>query len=107
MPSLRLAYERLKYELSQGHGDEKIHITFVERDQAERIKNNKRVTKFVLETKDSNACAELHAEWERIIKRVHNKSIALELITRAWREGLSDLELDRILAEGEAESYRA
>lgn len=105
MPTLRVALERLKYELSEGRGDEKVHITFVERDQAERIKNNKRVTRFTLETKDPDICAELHQEWERIIKRVHNKSIALSLITRAWREGLSDGEIDRIMAEESQEEY--
>lgn len=106
MPSLRVALERLKWELAQGRGDEKIHITFVERDQKERIKNDKRVTRFQIETKDPDACAELHREWERIIKRVHNKSIALGLIIRAWREGLSDSDLDRILAEDEIATHR-
>ena len=99
MPSLRVALERLKWEASQGHGDEKVHITFVERDQAERIKNNKRVTKFVLETKDADLCSELHAEWERIMKRVVNKSIALGLVLRALREGLDDGQIDKLLAE--------
>jgi hypothetical protein len=94
-------YEKLKFELSKGHGGEKIHVTWIERDQAERIKNNKRVTKFVLETKDPDACSELHAEWERIIKRVGNKSVALSLVHMAWRDALSNGELDKILARME------
>lgn len=103
MPSVRLALERLKYEAEHGNSEEKIHITWVERDQAERIKNNKRVTKFVLETKDPDACSELHAEWERIMKRVKNKSVCLSLVVRAWQEALSDRELDKILAAMEIE----
>lgn len=98
MASVRQELEKLKWEASQGRGEEKIHITWVERDQAERIKNNRRVTKFVLETKDADACSELHAEWERIIKRVGNKSVALSLAVKAWSEALSDTELDRLLA---------
>lgn len=63
MGTIDQEFERLTYERRQGRGNEKIHVTWVERDQAERIKNNKRVTKFVLETKDPDACSELHAEW--------------------------------------------
>jgi hypothetical protein len=103
MGSVRQEFEKLKYEISQGRGEQKIHVTWVEKDQAERIKNNKRVTKFVLETKDPDACSELHAEWERIIKRLHNKSICLDLVIRAWRDALSNQELDKILAAMEAQ----
>lgn len=90
--------ERLKYAVDHGRAHEKIHVTWVERDQAERVKNDKRVTKFVLETKDADACSELHAEWDRIIRRVKNKSVALSLFVRALQEALSDAELDRIMA---------
>ena len=90
--------ERLKYAAEHGRAHEKIHVTWVEKDQQERIKNDRRVTKFVLETKDPDACSELHAEWDRIIRRVRNKSIALTLVIEAWQEYLSDGELDRILA---------
>ena len=103
MPSLREAYLRLKYEMERGNGDEKVHISFVEREQAERIKNDKRVTKFVLETKDPDACSELHAEWDRIMRRVKNKSVALSLCHRAWRDALADPELDKIMAVMEVE----
>ena len=98
MPTVADVYERMKFEVQKGNHSERVHVVWVERDQAERIKNNKRVTKFVLETKDADACSELHAEWERIIKRVHNKSVALSLIVKAWREALSDGEIDRIMA---------
>lgn len=98
MATLRQEFEKLKFELGKGNENEKIHITWVERDQKERIKNNKRVTKFVLETKNPDVCSELHAEWERIIKRVHNKTLALELVVRSMRDALADGEIDRILA---------
>jgi hypothetical protein len=93
--------EKLKFEVSKGRGGERIHVTWVERDQADRIKNNNRVTRFSLETKDPDLCAELHREWERVIKRVGNKSIALSLIHQAWRDALSDKVLDQILAQME------
>lgn len=99
MATVQQELEKLKYEADHGHAGEKIHVTWVERDQAERIKNNKRVTKFVLETKDPDACSELHAEWERIIKHVGNKAMCLSLIIRAWRDALSNPELDKILAD--------
>lgn len=99
MPSVRIGFERLKWEMEHGHADEKIHITWVERDQAERIKNNRRVTRFTLETKDPDACSALHAEWDRIIKRVGNKSISLDLVLRALRDALSNTVLDQILAQ--------
>lgn len=90
--------ERLKYAAEHGRAHEKIHVTWVEQDQKERIKNNKRVTKFVLETKDPDACSELHAEWDRIIRRVGNKSISLSLVVMAWQKALSDAEIDKIMA---------
>lgn len=90
--------ERLKYAAEHGRAHEKIHVTWVEKDQQERIKNDRRVTKFVLETKDPDSCSELHAEWDRIIRKVKNKSVALSLALQAWREALCDSELDKLLA---------
>ena len=98
MGSVRAELEKLKFEIAQGRGEQKIHVTWVEKDQAERIKNNNRVTRFQLETKDPDVCADLHREWERVIKRVGNKTISLELWVRTLREGLSDATLDKILA---------
>lgn len=98
MPSLQQAYERLKWEVEHGHGEEKVHVVYVEREQAERIKNAKRKTRFVLPTDDPDICSELEAEKDRIFRRVRNKSIMLSLMVRAWHEALSDQELDRIMA---------
>lgn len=104
MASVQQELERLKFEVSKGRGSEKIHVTWVERDQAERIKNNKRVTKFVLETKDPDVCADLHREWERVIKKMGNKTIALELWVRSLKESLSDATLDKINAALDSQS---
>lgn len=102
MASVRQELEKLKYEVTQGRGEQKIHVVWVEKDQAERIKNDRRVTRFSLETKDADLCSDLHREWERIIKRVGNKSVALSLIHQAWRDALSDRVLDQILAQLDA-----
>ena len=103
MGTIAQEYERLKFELSKGRGSEKIHVTFVERDQAERIKNNKRVTRFTLETKNPDICADLHREWERVIKKMGNKTLALDLWVRSLRESLSDATLDKINAALDSE----
>ena len=102
MPSLKQAAERLNWEVAQGHGDEKVHVVFVERDQAERIKNEKRKTRFVLTTDDPDLCAKFEAEKDRIFRKVKNKTLMLTLMERAWEEALADRELDKILAQLDA-----
>jgi len=101
MPSARQGYEKLKYMVDHGQGDEKIHIVFVEQEQKERIKNSKRKQNFVLCTGDPDLCAKLEAEKDRIFRKVRNKSLMLTLMERAWSEALSDTELDKILAAEE------
>lgn len=98
MPTLRAAYERLKFEMEHGHAEEKVHIVFVERDQAERIRNNKRKTRFVLCCDDPDLCSKFEAHKDRIFRRVKDKSIMLNLMERALSEALCDAELDRIMA---------
>lgn len=91
--------------MEQGHGDEIVHVSFVEREQAERIKNNKRVTRFVLPCDDPDLCARMNAHKDRIFRKVKDKNLMLHLMERAWGEGLSDKELDRILAEEEGPEH--
>jgi hypothetical protein len=93
-----MAYERLKAEMQKGNRSERIHLVFVEREQAERIKNQKRKMNFVLCTGDPDLCAQLEAHKDRIFRKVKNKAIMLTLMERAWAEALSDAELDHILA---------
>ena len=102
MPDIDAAIERLIYERAKGHGREKIHVVFVEREQERRIMNPRRSTRFTLVCDTPEAYSELHAERDRIIKRVKNKSVAISLMIRAWRDALSDANLDRILAELDA-----
>lgn len=98
MPSKRAAAEWLAYEVKQGRGDESCHVVDVAKEQRERIKNDKRKEKFVLNTDDPDLCAALEKEKDRIFRKTRNKSLMLTLMLRAWQEALSDHELDRILA---------
>lgn len=100
MPTLAQAYERLKYEVEHGKGEERVHVVYVEREQAERIKNDKRKTRLVIETHDADLLSEFESEKDRIMRRCNkNVSIFLTLLLRAMREALADGEIDRILAE--------
>jgi hypothetical protein len=99
MPSIEMAYERLKCEMQKGNRSERVHIVFVEREQAERIKNNKRKTRFVLCCDDPDQCARFEAQKDRIFRRIKNKAMMITLMERAWAEALSDHELDKIMAE--------
>jgi len=105
MPSKLMALEWLKQEVAKGRGEQKCHIVDVEKEQAERIKNEKRKQNFVLVTGDPDLCAALEFEKDRIFRRVKNKSIALDLMQRAWREALSNAELDKVMAEMEGPNY--
>ena len=58
-------------------------------------------TKFAIELGDAELYSQWNHEKDRIIKRVRNKAIALDFMYRAWRDALSDAELDRMLAEEE------
>ena len=100
MPSKRAVLERLRFEVEkQGRGEEPCHLVDINQQAQERIKNDKRVTRFVLGCDDADSCAALHAESHRIIKRARNKQIAISLLIMAWRDGLSDAEIDRLTAD--------
>jgi hypothetical protein len=99
VPTLRLAYERLKWEVEHGKGDEIVHVSYVEREQKERIANNKRVTRFVLPCDDPDLCSRMNAHKDRIYRKVKDKQIMLSLMERAWSEALNDANLDRLMAE--------
>lgn len=101
MPTKRAAAEWLAYEVKQGRGDESCHVVDVAREQRERIKNDKRQTRFVLPTGDPDLCSKFNAHKDRIFRKVKDKSKMLYLMERAWGEALSNAELDRILAAEE------
>ena len=99
------ALDWLKDEVRKGRGDESCHVVDVEADQRERIKNNKRKTRFVLCTDDPDLCARLEFHKDRIFRKVKNKSIMLSLMERAWCDALSDTELDKICAAMDSEDF--
>jgi hypothetical protein len=99
-----MALEWLKSEVAKGRGEDKCHIVDVTAEQAERIKNDKRKTRFVLSTDDPDLCSRLEAHKDRIFRKVKNKAFMLTLMERAWAEALADTELDKILAAEEVES---
>lgn len=98
MPSALDARAQLDWMISHGRSDEKVHLVLVEEEQKARIKNNKRKQNFVLCTGDPDLCSEFESEKDRIFRKVHNKTLMLELMIRAWKQALADPELDRILA---------
>jgi hypothetical protein len=103
MPSVSLAIEYLKDLERKGRGREKVHVVLVEEEQKKRIENTgpEPRTRVQFETDSPELYARFAKEKDRIIKRVGNKSIALDLMCRSWSEALSDSEIDRILAQEE------
>lgn len=83
------------------------HIVDHTKALKEREKNDgpQPKTRFQIELDDPELYSKWNHEKDRIIKRIRNKSIALTLMHRAWREALSDGELDKILAEMEGPAY--
>ena len=98
MPSKKAAAEWLAAEVAHGRGDESCHVVDVAKEQRERIKNDKRKTRFVLCCDDPDLCSAFEAHKERIFRKVRNKAVMLTLWDRALGEALSDRELDRIMA---------
>lgn len=104
MPSKKVALEWLKSEVAHGRGDESCHVVDVAKEQRERIKNDKRKTRFVLCCDDPDLCSRLEAEKDRIFKKVRNKAVMLSLMERAWSDALSDAEIDKIMAAMEMQT---
>jgi hypothetical protein len=105
MPSKAAALEWLKSEVAHGRGEDKCHVIDVTAEAKERIKNDKKQTRFVLACDTPEAFSALHFEWDRIVKRVGNKSVAITLVTRAWSEALANAEIDKLMATWDAEDY--
>jgi hypothetical protein len=104
MPSVTAAIEYLKHLESKGRGNAPVHIVDIEEEAKERSKNAgpKPKTRFQVELDDPSLYCQFNFEKDRIFARVKNKPIALDFMYRAWRDALSDKELDRMLAEQEA-----
>jgi len=106
MPSKRAAIDWLKFECDNGRGDEPCHVIDIKKEQKARINNDgpQPKTKFAIETDSPDVYSRMNREKDRVIKRVGNKAVAVDLLARAW-ETLTDQVLDRILASEEMQSY--
>ena len=105
MATLREERARLQFLEEKGHGDEKVHVVFIEREAAERIANERKgivkpKTKFVFETDDPDMYSAFNFEKDRYIRCAVNKSVAVSLMLRCWQQ-LSD-EAIRKLSEDES-----
>ena len=86
-----------------GRGAEKIHIVRFDELAREREKNAsqpKPKTIFRLNTHSGNLWFLFNKEKDRIIRRVGNLTIALDMMLRAWQE-LTDDKIRSWLSEGE------
>ena len=104
MPGAKAAAEYLDWAIREGklRPDSPIHIVDIEAEQKKRTKNDgpQPKTKFAIETDAPEVYARMNREKDRIIKRVGNKAVAVDLLARAW-ETLSDQIIDRIMASEE------
>ena len=103
MPSKRMAREYLEHEIREGRGDEPCHIVDIFKEAKKRKENDgpQPKTRFQIELDDPELYCQWNEQKDRIIKRIHNKAIALDFMYRAWRDALADKEIDRMLAEEE------
>lgn len=97
---LREELARLQFLDEHGHGDEKLHIVFVEREAKERAKNDgpKPKTRFQWETDTAEGYGELNAGKDRLMQIVGNKQVAISVAAKLWLK--ADESLLRELAEG-------
>jgi hypothetical protein len=80
--------------------DHVYHIVDITEEAEKRSKNDgpKPKTRFQIELDSAEFYRQWNSEKDRIVKRCGNKAIALDLMHRAWRDALSNSELDKILA---------
>jgi hypothetical protein len=92
--------EYFRQKVARGDTSE-FHIVDHTKELRERELNDgpKPKTRFQIELDDPSLYCQWNHEKDRIIKRVHNKAIALDFMYRAWRDALADREIDRMLAE--------
>lgn len=83
----------------RGHGDEKVHIVFIEREAAERIANEKKgivkpKTRFQMETDDPELYSAYNFQKDRYIRLAGNKTVALSVMLERWAD-YTDEEITR------------
>jgi len=91
MATLREERARLQFLEERGHGEEKVHVVFIEREAAERIANERKgivkpKTKFVMETDDADMYRRFNFQKDRWYKLIPNKSVAVDMMCRVWEE---------------------
>jgi hypothetical protein len=89
MATLKEERARLQFLEEHGHGDEKVHVVFVEREAQERIKNEAKgfklpKTRFQWETDIAEGYAELNKGKDRLIRLVVNKQVAVSIAAKLW-----------------------
>jgi hypothetical protein len=83
MASVFEELERLKHLAANGHGDETIHIVYVQRDAKERAANPKKKTRFIMECDDHECYSRFNLLKDRWLA-VANKSVALSVMADLW-----------------------
>jgi hypothetical protein len=90
MSTIAEELERLKTLAASGHGEEKIHIVYVEREAAERVKNERKKTRFIMECDDHGFYSRLNAIKDRWFAHA-NKSVALSVMASLWDRSADEI----------------
>jgi len=104
LATLREERARLQFLEEHGHGDEKVHVVFVDREAKERVKNDKQKTRFQWETDFPGGYAELNKGKDRLMRIIGNKQVAITVAGILWNETPEDAL--RRLAEQETEAEK-
>lgn len=101
MASIREERKRLQALEERGHGDEKVHVVFVERDAKERADNDgpKPKTRFQWETDTAEGYGDLNAGKDRLIRLIGNKQVAITIAAKLWN-GTPDMVLRALSEDG-------
>ena len=89
MATLREERARLQFLEEHGHGDEKVHVVFIEEEAKKRIENKKERTRLIRELDTPQTYADFNAEFDRFIRCAGNVQVAYSLMLRClaqWSE---------------------
>lgn len=94
------ALAQLQKLVESGKGEEHcLPPVLPKAEAAARVKNEKKLTQFRMETGSDKIYSRLNAAKDRAIRIIENKTVALEILTELW-ERPTENEL-RALADGE------
>jgi hypothetical protein len=103
MATIKEERARLQFLEEHGHGDEKCHVILIEVEAAERIKNPKQKTRFVVQTDSPEMYSLLNQLKDRWFA-VANKSVALSVMADLWdipEQGIREMCADEPRQPGE------